>query len=421
MNKIKKSIYLIIFFLIFLAIVFLNNNNNFKILKRETIYPMLKIVKNNEILKYINLSYKNIFLPDTAYGKINFSKKKIKLNNSTYNVNHGYGKNYYKPFYLENYKGYIYIIERNGNMLKLPSKDLINTKDNFENNKIKSDIKKFKNIYILDTLIIKDEIFISFRDEDIKCKKFKIIKSKIKEFLEFQIIYEPNECGNNIQAGSMQYYKLDENDGILFSLSSPFSLVKNETNLSQDDKSIFGKIHFLNFKNLKTKIFAKGFRNNQGLYAGSACILSTDHGPEGGDEINNIKINKNYGWPFASYGEPYEKSDINDYKFPYFLKSHINNNFEEPVFSFLPSIAISRLIRIPDNFSDIWKDNYLIATLNAKSVYRVKFDKECQRVIYFEKIYIGSRIRDLNVSNDKKRIYLALENSGSVGILQAYK
>ena len=136
MNKIKKSIYLIIFFLIFLAIVFLNNNNNFKILKRETIYPMLKIVKNNEILKYINLSYKNIFLPDTAYGKINFSKKKIKLNNSTYNVNHGYGKNYYKPFYLENYKGYIYIIERNGNMLKLPSKDLINTKDNFENNKI---------------------------------------------------------------------------------------------------------------------------------------------------------------------------------------------------------------------------------------------------------------------------------------------
>ena len=421
MNKIKKYIYLIIFFLIFLTIVFLNNNNNFKILKRETIYPILKIVKNNEILKYINLGYKNVFLPNTAYGKIKLSQKKIKLNNSIYNVNHGYGKNYYKPFYIENYKGHIYIIERNGNMLKLPSKDLINTKDNFKSSKIRSDIKKFNNIYILDTLIIKNEIFISFRENDEKCKKFKIIKSKIKEFLEFQIIYEPNECGNNIQAGSMQYYELNENDGILFSLSSPFFLVKNETNLSQDDNSIFGKIHFLNFKNLKAKVFAKGFRNNQGLHVGSACILSTDHGPEGGDEINNIKINKNYGWPFASYGEPYEKNDINDYKFPHFLKSHINNNFEEPIFSFLPSIAISRLIRIPDNFSNIWKDNYLIATLNAKSVYRVKFDKECQRVIYFEKIYIGSRIRDLNVSNDKKRIYLALENSGSVGILQAYK
>jgi hypothetical protein len=421
MNKIKKSIYLVIFFLIFISIVFLNNNNDFKILKRETIYPILKVIKNNEILKYINLSYKNIFLPETAYGKINLSQKKIKLNNFTYNINHGYGKNYYKPFYIENYKGYVYIIERNGNMLKLPSNDLIKVKDNLEGTKIESDIKKFNNIFILDTLIIKDEIFISFRDEDSRCKKFKIIKSKIKKLFEFQIIYEPKECGNNIQSGSMQYYKLDENEGILFSLSNPFSLVKDETNLSQDNNSIFGKIHFLDFKNLKSKIFAKGFRNNQGLFAGSQCILSTDHGPEGGDEINNIKMNKNYGWPLASYGEPYEKSDINNYKFPYFFKSHIENNFEEPVFSFLPSIAISRIIKIPDNFSDIWNDNYLIATLNAKSVYRVKFDKECQRVIYFEKIFIGSRIRDLNISNDEKRIYLALENYGSVGILQAYK
>lgn len=421
MSKIKKTIYLIIFFLLFFIIVFLNKNSDFKILKRETIYPILEAVKNNEILKYINLGYKNIFLPNTAYGKIILSQKKINLVNANYNINHGFGKNYYKPFYIENYKGYIYIIERNGNMLKLSSKDLINNKDNLDSIKIKSDVKKFKNIYILDTLIIKDEIFLSFRDEDSKCKKFKIIKSKIRELLEFQIIYEPSECGNRIQAGSMQYYKLDENEGILFSLSNPFYSVKNEKNLSQDDNSIFGKIHFLNFKNLKSKVFAKGFRNNQGLYVGSKCILSTDHGPEGGDEINNIKLNKNYGWPIASYGEPYKASEINDYKFPYFLKSHIDNNFEEPVFSFLPSIAISRLIKIPDSFSDIWKDNYLIATLNAKSIYRVKFDKECQRVIYFEKIFIGSRIRDLNISADEKKIYLALENSGSVGILQAYK
>ena len=421
MNKIKKSIYLIIIFFIFLTIFFLNKNNDFKVLKRETIYPILKVIKNNEILKYKNLGYKNIFLPNTAYGKINLSQKKIELNNTNYNVNYGYGKNYYKPFFIENYKGYIYIIERNGNMLKASSKDLNNNKDNLDSIKIKSDIKKFNNIHVLDTLIIKDEIFISFRVEDSKCKKFKIIKSKIEELLKFQIIFEPNECGNNIQAGSMQYYEFQENEGILFSLSSPFALVKNEKNLSQDDESIFGKIHFLNFKDLKTRIFAKGFRNHQGLHVGSKCVLATDHGPEGGDEINNIKINKNYGWPLASYGEPYEKNDINDYKFPYYLKSHINNNFEEPIFSFLPSIAISSLIKIPDTFSDIWKDNYLIATLNAKSVYRIKFDKECKRVIYFEKIYIGSRIRDLNLSSDDKKIYLALENTGSIGVLQAYK
>jgi hypothetical protein len=421
MKKIKNSIFLIIFFLIFISIVFLNNNNDFKILKRETIYPILKIVKNNEILKYINLGYKNVFLPSSAYGKIDFFQKKISLNNLTYKANYGYGKNYYKPFYIENYKNYIFIIERNGNIKKFPSKNLNSDINKIDGIKIKSNIKKFDNIYILDTLIIKDEIFISFRSEDLKCKKFNIIKSNIKESLNFEILYKPNECGENIQAGSMQHYKMEEKEGILFTLSNPFSLVKNETNLSQNNNSIFGKIHFLNFHNFKTKIFANGFRNNQGLHVDSKCILSTDHGPEGGDEINNIKINKNYGWPIASYGEPYEKNDIIDYKFPYFLKSHKDNNFEEPVFSFLPSIAISRLIKVPDNFSNLWKDNYLFATLNAKSIYRVKFDEQCHRVIYFEKIFIGSRIRDMTTSKDGKKIYLALENSGSVGVLQDQK
>ena len=208
MNKIKKSIYLIIIFFIFLTIFFLNKNNDFKVLKRETIYPILKVIKNNEILKYKNLGYKNIFLPNTVYGKITLSQKKVELNNTNYSVNYGYGKNYYKPFYIENYKGYIYIIERNGNMLKISSKDLDNNKDNLDGIKIKSDIKKFNNIHVLDTLIIKDEIFISFRIEDSKCKKFKIIKSKIEELLKFQTIFEPTECGNNIQAGSMQYYNL---------------------------------------------------------------------------------------------------------------------------------------------------------------------------------------------------------------------
>ena len=404
-------------FVIF-GIYLLNQNNEFKILKREKIYPVLKVIKNNDILKYINLSYKNIFLPDTAYGKVNFGEKKISLKNFNYDVEHGFGKSYYKPFYIEEYKDFIYIIERNGNILKFSSNDL-DQNYNLNEIEVQSDIKKFKNIFILDTLIINDEIFISFRTEIEKCKKFVIAKSKVKNLFKFDIIYNSNKCGNNVQAGTMQPYNFDGNTGILFTLSNPIALLKNETYIAQDDNSIFGKIHFLNLDNFEIQIFAKGFRNNQGLYVDEQCILSTDHGPEGGDEINNILYNKNYGWPLASYGEPYEKNEIKDYEFPAFLKSHENNNFEEPVFSFLPSIAISRIIKIPDEFSNIWKDNFLVATLSAKSLYRIKLDKACKRIIYFEKIYIGSRIRDLNISLDGKKIYLALENSGSIGFLQS--
>ena len=34
-----------------------------------------------------------------------------------------------------------------------------------------------------------------------------------------------------------------------------------------------------------------------------------------------------------------------------------------------------------------------------------------------EKIYIGERIRDIIVDNEDNKIYLALENSGSIGII----
>ena len=68
----KKIIFLFLLALVIFGIYLLNQNNEFKILKREKIYLIFKAVKNNEILKYINLSYKNVFLPDTVYGKMDF-------------------------------------------------------------------------------------------------------------------------------------------------------------------------------------------------------------------------------------------------------------------------------------------------------------------------------------------------------------
>lgn len=421
MTKFKKIFLLILLIVIIFGTYLLNQNNEFKILKREKIYPVLKVIKNNEILKYINLSFKNVFLPDTTYGKMDYFEKKIDLENFNYNVKHGFGKSFYKPFYVDEYKDFNYIIERNGKIHKFYSADLVNKKNNLNKVEIQSNLKKFENIFVLDTLIIKDEIFISFRTEDEKCKKFVIAKSKIKDLLKFDIIYQPDKCGNNVQAGTMQPYNLNDNKGILFTLSNPSALLKNETYLAQDDNSIFGKVHFLNLDNFEIQTLAKGFRNHQGLYADEHCILSTDHGPESGDEINNILFYKNYGWPIASYGEPYEKAEMQDYQFPYFLKSHEDNDFEEPLFAFLPSVGISRIIKVPNEFAEIWKDNFLVATLNAKSLFRIKLTKDCKRILYSEKIYIGSRIRDLHISLDGKKIYLALENEGSIGVLQSTK
>ena len=47
--------------------------------------------------------------------------------------------------------------------------------------------------------------------------------------------------------------------------------------------------------------------NPQGLFVSKKfkLLLSTEHGPFGGDEINIINEANNYGWPCKSYGVKY--------------------------------------------------------------------------------------------------------------------
>ena len=79
----------------------------------------------------------------------------------------------------------------------------------------------------------------------------------------------------------------------------------------QDEKSFYGKIIKINLRTLDAKILSKGHRNIQGLSKFKDIIVSTEHGPYGGDEVNvhkNLLNNNeilNYGWPISSYGTHY--------------------------------------------------------------------------------------------------------------------
>ena len=64
------------------------------------------------------------------------------------------------------------------------------------------------------------------------------------------------------------------------------------------------------------------------------------------------------------------------------------------------------------------KNNYLIGSLKGNHLLRVKLNNKASKVLFVEKIYIGDSIRDLVYDNDSKTVFLALENSGSVGLLK---
>jgi len=70
----------------------------------------------------------------------------------------------------------------------------------------------------------------------------------------------------------------------------------------------------------------------------------------------------------------------------------------------------------------MWSDNnFLISSLNGRSIYRVKFDENFQKIIFAEKIFVGERIRDIIYNKKFNAFILGLEDSGSIGFFNALK
>ena len=55
-------------------------------------------------------------------------------------------------------------------------------------------------------------------------------------------------------------------------------------------------------------IYTVGNRNVQGIaqHPVTGQIWGTEHGPMGGDELNVLKLGRNYGWPVITWGIHYD-------------------------------------------------------------------------------------------------------------------
>ena len=403
------TFYLIIISSVVYLIFFINTQDpDKKRLRKE----LRSIVKKNTIIKHLYNDYREEFLPDTQFIKVNY--KKIDLD--FLNLNGCYFGECY-TFFVEQYEDKIIIIERGGE-IKISS---------FDNLEVKN--PKFQNLdsnlnfeYILDTLVHENEIFVTGKNIVGEKTFIEIVKGKYNENeIEFKSIIKLESEGcilrNSVHSGKIQIFENNKNK-ILISINSAGQLDEPKLDSLNAD-SICGKILLVNAENNNYEIFSSGHRNIIGLYADGNLVLSTEHGPFAGDEINKIEKGKKYGWPVVSYGEKYsrDKKNIN----PTYKKSHSDNGFEEPIFSFIPAIGISEIIKLPNNFSNLWQNNFLVASLNGKYLYRVKFDNSYNKIIYNEPIYIGDRIRDLIYNVEKKKIYLALELEGALGIISTYE
>ena len=191
-------------------------------------------------------------------------------------------------------------------------------------------------------------------------------------------------------------------DSILLSIGAPTNNNQVIRDLAQNDRSYYGKIISIDKKSIQTflkkegdikiQIFSKGHRNPQGIAKLENNFFSSEHGPKGGDEINKLIEGKNYGWPITSYGTKYESLAVASYKL-----NHFKNNMKEPLIQFTPSIAISDLTNCSNKMMEYYerKGCLIGTTLKDQSLIIVLLDNDMNRIIGFEKIEFGQRLRHI--------------------------
>ena len=153
---------------------------------------------------------------------------------------------------------------------------------------------------------------------------------------------------------------------------------------------------FISNKNALSDIYSYGHRNMQGLIiTSSGEIYEHEHGPKGGDELNIIKPSLNYGWPAITYGIDYSGAVIS----PFTEKE----GMEQPLFTWIPSIAPSDMIFYEKDLYPELKNNFLITALVSKDVKQINInDLTTQKSLFTD---LNFRLRNIQDS-PKGYIYL---------------
>ena len=177
---------------------------------------------------------------------------------------------------------------------------------------------------------------------------------------------------------------------------------------AQDTADAAGKTHRINadgtipldnpFRTVRgalPSLYTTGHRNIQGLAVHPATgeIWASEHGPQGGDEINIIESGKNYGWPVVTYGRNYGTGTR-------IGEGETKEGLENPVIQWTPSIAPSGLTFYTGDAFPVWKGSLFSGNLAGQRLVRMTIENS--RITGQEILLQGTvgRIRDVKEGPD---------------------
>ena len=200
-----------------------------------------------------------------------------------------------------------------------------------------------------------DFIYLTYSapEKDEKTSATTLARAKLvgDQFSDFKILFSADKSTSDLHFGSrIEFYK-----DYIFVTSGE----REERKLIQKKDNYLGKIVRLKEDGSSPEVWSLGHRSPQGLVIrpGTSELWEAEMGPRGGDEINLIKKDANYGWPVVTYGREYYGPKIGVPK---------KEGVEEPLVYWVPSISPSAIT--------FWKNDLWIGTLSGEHLRRLELD-----------------------------------------------
>ena len=172
------------------------------------------------------------------------------------------------------------------------------------------------------------------------------------------------------------------------------------------DGAVPGDNPFVKTSGALPEIWSIGHRNLQGaaLNPATGRLWTTEHGAQGGDEINTPAAGKNYGWPVITHGVDYSGARIG-------IGSE-KAGMEQPVLHWTPSIAPSGLAFYDADKFPQWRGNLFAGSLKNRMLVRLELRGD--QVVHQEQLLgeLGERIRDVRQGPDGNLYVLTDDRSG---------
>jgi aldose sugar dehydrogenase len=200
-----------------------------------------------------------------------------------------------------------------------------------------------------------------------------IVRGKIdknNEWTDQQVIFRgAPEVYSSTNAHYGSRFTFDKQGHLFYTLGE-----KNNPALAQDLSSPLGKIHRVNDDGSVPKdnpfvgkagalptIWSYGHRHPQGLaWDPEGKLWESEHGPQGGDEINIIEPGHNYGWGAITMGVDPRVTE----------RTH--EGMEQPIVYYTPTIAPSGIVFYTGTKYPQWKNNLFVSALAGQQLRRLE-------------------------------------------------